>query len=119
MRTDKAFDEIFHRAEGGFSWLIPDWRPLQNFQNSDFSYERPKCAQEVASCFLDFLTMLTLGKSDLAEMKESTKDAFRSDYFLEIDGLCCEFESRFVNDLPLLESISALDVDSPHFLGTI
>ena len=59
-----------------------------------------------------------MGKSDLAEVKESTKDDFRRDYFLVIDRLCCEFESRFMNALPLLESISALDIDLPHFLNT-
>ena len=54
----------------------------------------------------DFVTMSTLGNSDLIEVKESTKDVFRRGYFFFlIDRLCFEFENCFMNTLPLLESI--------------
>jgi len=91
---------------------------LQNFQNSDSSCKRPKQALQVASRLRDFVTMSTLEKNDLAGVKKSTKDAFRMDYFLVIDRFFSEFESRFMIALPLFELISALDVDSPHFLDT-
>jgi hypothetical protein len=101
MQTDDGFDKIFHKAKEFSCECSLSEDLLQNSQNSDSLCKRPKHAQEVASCLPDFVTILILG-NNVAEVKESTKVAFRKYYFLVIDKLCCEFESHFMNALPFL-----------------
>ena len=97
METDDDFDKISHKAKGFSCECSLSEDLLQYSQNSDSSCKRQKHAQQLGSCLCDFVTMWTLGKSNLAEVKESTKNAFRRDHFLVTDRLCSKFESRFVN----------------------